>query len=218
MVTRTVELPWTGQCYTVVMPADIDPLLDRVAPDPEQNLPYWAELWPSGIALADLIEQDPAVLRGRRVIELGCGLGASAIAALRAGAELMVTDYAPEALALCQLNAVANTGLIPEAAAFNWRRADAALQGGLAGSFDVVLAADVLYERRDIAPLMQLMRQLLVPGGWLWLAEPGRPVAAEFLIQMRADDGHWQSRQHVGPWPDAADEGVAVGLHRFAPI
>src|SRR5687767_2462588 len=53
--TRTVTLPWSGLGYQIALPASFDPLLDAAAADPEQHLPYWATLWPSGIALADVI-------------------------------------------------------------------------------------------------------------------------------------------------------------------
>ena len=102
-------------------PVDYDRLIDDAAADPEQNLPYWAELWPSGVALAAKIARDPAIVRGRRVLELGCGLGVTAIAALRAGADLLVTDYSPEALALCSLNALDQAGAQPKTLRVNWR-------------------------------------------------------------------------------------------------
>ncbi|MCS7050913.1 MAG: methyltransferase type 12, partial [Thermomicrobium sp.] len=99
---RTVRLPRTGERLTIVQPTDLDRLLDLAQGDPEEQLPYWAEIWPSGLALADAILSEPDQLGGRRVIELGCGLGITAIAALRAGAELLITDYSAEALLLAR--------------------------------------------------------------------------------------------------------------------
>ncbi|MDQ3693153.1 MAG: methyltransferase domain-containing protein [Chloroflexota bacterium] len=217
MVSRVVDLPWSGRTYAVVVPADIDPLLDRVADDQEQNLPYWAELWPSGVALADRIERNPEALRGRRVIELGCGLGVTAVAALRAAADLVAVDYAAEALALCRLNTYANSGLLPETVGMNWRAAEVALPAGWVGGFDLVLAPAVLYERRDVAPLTDLVWRLLAPGGRVWLAEPARAVAADFLASTRGLGWQWQTEHHPGPWPDAADQGVSVGIHQALP-
>ncbi len=212
---ETVRLPWSGRAYSITRPSDIDGLLDLAADDPEQHLPYWAELWPSGIALADGIERNPELVRGQRVFELGCGLGVTAIAAIRAGALLTVSDYAEAALDLCQVNCRANAAAVPRMIAMNWRNRDEIATLASSGQVPVVLAADVLYERRDIGPLIDVIRQLLAPGGVFWVAEPGRPVAAEFL--SRADDLGWQrkSQRHPGPWPDAADEGVVVGLHEL---
>jgi predicted nicotinamide N-methyase len=49
------------------------------------------------------------------------------------------------------------------------------------GPFDLVLASDVLYESRDVEPLLALLPRLLAPGGEAWIADPGRPPAAGFL-------------------------------------
>jgi predicted nicotinamide N-methyase len=217
LIQREVVLPWTGRAYAITMPDDIDSLLDLVADDPEQNLPYWAELWPSGLALADLIEQSPELVRGQRVLELGCGLGLTAIAALGAGAALTVSDYALAAIELCRHNCETNAGALPEAMTMNWRNVAETRAAVGDRRFPVLLAADVLYERRDIVPLLVLVDELIEPGGAFWLAEPGRPVAAEFLALAAARGWRRRSRQHLGPWPDAADAGVVVGLHELRP-
>src|SRR3712207_6238484 len=90
LAAQAVQLPRAGLTYTIYKPAAFDPLLDATAADPEQNLPYWAVTWPSGIALADTILSSQHELRGRRVLELGCGLGVTAAAAVAAGAALAV--------------------------------------------------------------------------------------------------------------------------------
>ncbi|HEX5163996.1 MAG TPA: methyltransferase [Thermomicrobiales bacterium] len=213
--TVEVRLPESGVCYQITRPTDIDRLIDAMADDPEEVLPHWAEIWPSGIALADAMLAAPEVVRGRRALELGCGLGTTATAALQAGAELTVTDYAEGALALCRVNTRANAGRAPAAMQLNWRRpSDALLE--LAGvGFPVVLAADVLYEARDIEPLLALTARIVAPGGTLWLAEPGRPIAREFVA--RAEAGGWRSsqRRHGGPWPDERDGSVVVTVYRL---
>jgi predicted nicotinamide N-methyase len=201
---------------TISRPVGVDRLIDDAAADPEQNLPYWAELWPSGVALAAKIAREPAMVRGRRVLELGCGLGVTAIAALRAGANLLVTDYSPEALALCSLNALEQTGAQPRTLRVNWRDPGPKLHDSGDG-FPVVLAADVLYERRDVAPLLALIDQIVAPEGELWLAEPGRPPAARFLEAIGARGWSDESERCFGPWPDPEDnrKGIVVTIHRL---
>lgn len=212
-----VTLPHSGDRCHVLHPVDTDLLLDQAATDPEQHLPYWAEIWPSGVALADAIALEPHLLRGQRVLELGSGLGITAGAAVRAGAALTVADYSSTALLLCRLNALRNAGREPAALLLNWRDPSAELFALAGGGFPVVLAADVLYEARDVEPLLALVGRIVAPGGLLWLAEPGRPVAARFLEGAGA--AGWLAdvppAQHAGPWPDPKDEGVVVHLHRL---
>ncbi|HET9016022.1 MAG TPA: methyltransferase domain-containing protein [Thermomicrobiaceae bacterium] len=212
-----VRLPNTGRTFRVLQPQDLDRLIDAVEHDPEQNLPYWAELWPSGIALADLLVAEPDLVRGRRVVELGCGLGVTAIAALEAGADLTVTDYAPESLLLCRYSALANAGLEPAALHINWRQPPAELFAAAGAGFPVVLAADVLYESRDVQPLLALLDRLAAPSADVLLAEPGRPVAARFVEHatlrgwtVEPDPPVWE-----GPWPDPRDQGTRVTVHRL---
>jgi predicted nicotinamide N-methyase len=212
-----VGLPGTTQTMTISRPVDYDRLIDDAAADPEQNLPYWAELWPSGVALAAKIAREPGIVQGRRVLELGCGLGVTAIAALRAGADLLVTDYAPEALALCSLNALDQAGAQPQTLRVNWRDPGPTLRAAAASRFPVVLAADVLYEGRDVEPLLSLVERVVAPGGELWLAEPGRPPAARFVESIGARGWSDESEMCSGPWPDPEDnlKGVVVTIHRL---
>jgi predicted nicotinamide N-methyase len=215
LMTVEVHLPDSGACYQVTRPTDIDRLIDAMADDPEEILPHWAEIWPSGIALADAILTAPEVVRGQRVLELGCGLGTTATAALQAGADLTVTDYAEGALALCRLNTCTNTGREPACVQLNWRRPDAAFLAQVGAGFPVVLASDILYEARDIDPLLALIARIVAPGGTLWLAEPGRPIAREFVARLDARGWRSQQRIHAGPWHDSRDGSVVVSVYRL---
>jgi predicted nicotinamide N-methyase len=208
-----VTIPRAGCTYAILTPSDHDRLLDEAEADPEQHLPYWAEIWPSGIALADVALARADELAGRAVLELGSGLGITAAAALEAGADLLAADYSAVSLTLCRYNSLHNAGREPRTIEINWRdppqdlldRADA-IRG-----YPVILAADVLYETRDIAPLLAITARLLARDGGLWLAEPGRDAARRFLAA--ATELGWQraSETQAGPWADGTS--VSVGVH-----
>jgi predicted nicotinamide N-methyase len=135
-------------------------------------MPYWAELWPAGLALARAL---PARLAGVRVVELGCGLGVPSLVAAARGATVTAMDWAGVAVELLRRNAARN-GLALDAVQADWRAFD--------GSFDLALAADVLYEERNLAPLLQLLPRLAPE---VLLAEPGRLHATAFLSRARED-------------------------------
>jgi predicted nicotinamide N-methyase len=212
---EVVTIPGTERAVTITRPSDTDALLDQASGDPEQNLPYWAELWPSGIALAAAITAQPEAVRGRPVLELGSGLGLTAIAALEAGADLLATDYAEESLILTRANSLRNTGREPRTLRMNWRDPDPALLDDYPAGYPVVLAADVLYERRDIAPLLDLFDRIVAPGGLLWLAEPGRPPASIFLESASRQGWTFTTSTSRGPWPDPSDSEVVARVHQM---
>ncbi len=157
----------------VARPRDSEALLDEEAFDArDEYLPYWAELWPSAIALARAVARRS--LRGRRVLELGAGLGLPGLAAAVGEARVTITDWAPEAVVAARDNAVRN-GVDVEALVSDWR--DAADLVARA-PWDLVLLADVLYEERNVDALLELLPRL---GGEILLADPDRATAARFL-------------------------------------
>jgi predicted nicotinamide N-methyase len=163
-----------GRALDLLVPDDADALLDEEAFRHEEFLPYWAELWPSGVTLARALAG--RALRGRRVLELGCGLGLPGLVAAAAGARVVATDWSQDAIAALRENAARNR-LALDAVVCDWAEPPAALADA---PWDVVLAADVLYERRNVAPLLALLPRLTAAGGEVWLADPGRAFTPEF--------------------------------------
>lgn len=160
-------------------PADAESLIDEDRFGEDEFLPYWAELWPSGLALArHLAGLD---LEGAKVLELGCGLALPSFAAALAGARVLATDWAQESVDLVVRNAAAN-GLSVSSTLLAWDSQQAAT----IGYFDVVLAADVLYEERNALPVLRALAETVAPGGEALVADPGRRHAAAFFDGARA--------------------------------
>jgi predicted nicotinamide N-methyase len=173
-VTHTIELP-SGE-LRMLQPAEAAEIPDDHQVEWAPLAPYWSVLWRSGVALAR--ELDGEELRGRRVVELGCGLAIPSIAAARAGAKVIATDGDIDALGLVARNAEAN-GVEVETAAVDWADPDDLVERG---PFDLVLASDILYERPCVAMLLSLMPRLAPVG---WVADPGRPAADAFFEQVQ---------------------------------
>lgn len=122
-------------------------------------------------------------LSGRRAVELGCGVGLPAVVALaRGAAEVLATDHYEAALDFAAHNARQNAGRDLATALLDWR----APETGSLGRFEVVLAADVLYESRNAPALAELVPELLAPGGEALFADPRRNVAPRFLARMES--------------------------------
>ena len=175
LVEREVELP--TRTLSLLVPRDAEALLDEKAFEQEEFLPYWAELWPSAVALAEAVSTRP--LAGARVLELGCGLRLPSIAAALAGARVLAADWSQDAISLLAVNAARN-GAKVEAELCSWADADPL---AARGPWDVVLAADVLYERRNVELLVALLPRLIDERGEVLVADPGRPPLAAFLEQ-----------------------------------
>lgn len=182
LTRETIELG-AGELL-IMRPIDAEALLDEEAFEHEEFLPYWAELWPSGRALAELVgERD---VSGLRVVELGCGLGLPSLVAALGGASVLATDWSPEAIELLRGNAERNQATLElEVVAWN-----APVRLLARAPFDLVLAADVLYERRNVDELLDLLPRL---GGEVLLADPDRPFTKSFL--ERAADKRWKIKQ-----------------------
>jgi predicted nicotinamide N-methyase len=163
-----------GRTLVIARPADPDALLDEEAFARDEFLPYWAELWPSGLALAHRVQEVP--LAGKTVLELGCGLGLPSLVASLGGAEVVATDWAPEALELLRRNARRNGAALTTALG-DWRDPTQLPAGG----FDLVLAADVLYEARYAASLLAALDRTVGMPGRVLVADPGRRHASSFF-------------------------------------
>jgi predicted nicotinamide N-methyase len=159
----------------ILRPRDSEALLDEEAFEHEEFLPYWAELWPSGATLARDVSNRS--LRGARTLELGCGLALPSMAAALAGGRVLATDWSPDAMHMVTRNAE-RSGARLETLVCDWARPEPLLERA---PWDLVLAADVLYERRNVDTLGELLPRLVDTRGEILLADPGRVTAEAFL-------------------------------------
>jgi len=110
--------------------------------------PYWCFCWASGLVLARWLAERPDWVRGKRVLDFGAGSGVAAIAAAKAGAtEVVACDLDPLALAACRANAALNGVELRYSQDFF----------GEADRFDLILVADVLYDRANLPLLDQFL-------------------------------------------------------------
>jgi predicted nicotinamide N-methyase len=167
-----------GRELALLAPRDGEALLSEEAFEHEEFLPYWAELWASGVALAHDVSF--RALRGRPTLELGCGLGLPSIAAALAGGRVLATDWSPDAVAATAANAELN-GVEVETLRCSWAEPDAIVERG---PWPLVLASDLLYEARNVEQLLDLLPRLVDETGLVLLSDPGRVPAERFLAAL----------------------------------
>lgn len=185
--------PALGRDLVLERTADLEALWAAMDADdfgPDERIPYWAELWPSSLALARFLEKRPELVRGKVCLDLGCGLGLSGIVAGLLGGRVIGLDHEWPAAFFARRNAGLN-GLdapdTPNALGASgasgasgpplWTVMDWRAPALKAASAQVVLAGDVLYEARFFAPLARFFRHALAPDGLALIAEPRREVA-----------------------------------------
>jgi predicted nicotinamide N-methyase len=194
------EREWTfgGERLSLRVPADPDAFLDdpEVAAENERSdyMPYWCHVWPSAIDLTAAILTSPLsefpIQPPGEVLEIGCGVGLAGLAAGRRGYRCVFSDYDAVSVRTAVLNAARNR--IDNATGFvlDWNRP-------VSRRFDWIVGCEVIYERRNHAPLLQLLDRMLSDAGAAWFADPGRLYASHFIDA--AKDGGYAVRHSTMP-------------------
>ena len=162
----------------------------------ELHLPYWAELWDSAPAVGQyLTSVDGRRLLSRRqpdagpnVLDLGCGMGLAGTTAAALGARVLFADLEPHALLFARLNSLPWFEQV-RTRRLNWRT------DNLAEKFEVILGADILYEKAQWVHLEPFWDAHLAADGAVILGEPGRPTGDEFLQWIA--DRPWTAAMHL---------------------
>lgn len=173
------ETPVTvgAHAWTLVHPRSAESLIDEAAFAQDERLPYWADIWPSSRVLSEVVVRHHG--NGRRALELGCGSGLVACALAAAGYRVTATDYYEGSIQTTAANVQRNVGVAIEARLVDWRSLPADL-----GHFDVVVAADVLYERPYASLVAHAIARSLAPAGFALVADPGRVAFEPFLAEL----------------------------------
>lgn len=203
--TRWTWVPLSTAGFGAYVIAEPDVALDAALEQGAPDAPYHGLVWPSGRALARQILARTLEVDGR-VCDLGCGVGVVGLAAARVGAHVTFVDRAHDAFVAVCAAAFALDLDPPPCVQADWARDD------VSATFDYVLAADVLYDPAAAQPLVQWARRHLVPGGELWVADPGRAGAA--TLDAHAADAGLTAREACAPVLDPAS-GASIAISRY---
>ena len=208
LVTEPVRV--AGFEFTITRPRSAEDLIDELEYADDERLPYWADLWPSGMALA--AELGEIEITGGLILELGAGLALPSLVALARGAQPLATDWYAVALAFARANAAAAGLGKLDTLEVDWSHPPDELFDR--GPFDLIIGADVAYEPRHAAQLATVLDGVAGPATGILIADPRRPDA-NALVRALSGSG-WRYRRderRVRGRPD--EQGPVIFLHRF---
>ncbi len=139
--------------------------------------PLFGIVWPSGEVLAHLMFEYE--IAGKRILEVGCGIGLTSLVLNHRLADITATDYHPEVGAFLSENVQLNHGRAIPFVRTGWGDAQTAL-----GQFDLIVGSDLLYEREHVELLAGFIDQHARPRCAVVLVDPGRGNHARFSKRM----------------------------------
>ena len=148
----------------------------------DDYMPYWAYLWPGALLLAEAVAREPLsaadstnLVESPRVLEIGCGLGLAGLVALRRNCRVVFTDYdeAPFPFIRRSIDENGLDGSLAETRRLDWRQPPDE-------KYPLILGSDVIYERRLVPLVVDLLASMLTPGGTGLISSPLRVAAERF--------------------------------------
>lgn len=169
----------------------------------DEQIPYWADLWPSAIALSEFLVDNSKLVKEKNVLEIGCGLGLAGIVAAKLGGMVTLTDYLRAALEFAEYNWNLNFKTKANVQLLDWRKPQNISPA------DVLLASDIAYESRSFKPLLKALKVLVKKEGLILISEPNRKFAKEFFTDLK-NEGYTLSDEFRTVVKDALQNKITI--------
>jgi predicted nicotinamide N-methyase len=156
-------------------------LLDK---DPKTPFPFWAKLWASSKALTQYLFEHPELVRGKKVIEIGAGIGQPSFAIAAICKEIVISDHNKDAVELITKN-IHHLGCNNATAmCLDWNVFPESIKA------DVILLSDINYAPEQFEPLLKLILQYILDGSEIIIATPQRIMASSFIEKIESNIKH----------------------------
>lgn len=175
ITTRELDFHLPGLDLFLDVVANVEDLVTD--PEDDDQIPYWAELWPAARGLAQYI-WEKIDFRGETVLELGAGLGLPGLVAALKGGRITFSDYKEESLEIIAGNAARNSIKGTAYLMADWRHFQ------VKQKFDWIIGSDVLYNPSLNPYVAGILERNLAPGGHMLFAHPSRPVTKDFIESL----------------------------------
>ena len=148
--------------------------------DPNTPFPFWAKLWPSSIALLDVLEAHPHLIQNKHVLEIGAGIGLPSLMLAPITKSIQISDYDKEAVVLLQKNIEHLQLQNAEALQLDWNHIPENLNP------EVIILSDVNYNPTQFDPLISLIDKFMNQGCTIIISTPQRIMASPFVLKLEA--------------------------------
>ncbi len=148
--------------------------------DPTTPFPFWAKLWPSSIALLDVLKSHPHLIENKHVLEIAAGIGLPSLMMADITKSIQISDYEKEAVALLQKNIEYLKLQNAQALQIDWNNVPENLHP------EVILLSDVNYDPTQFDPLINLIVKFIHQGSTVILSTPQRIMASPFVQKLEA--------------------------------
>jgi predicted nicotinamide N-methyase len=151
---------------------------DLLALDPATPFPYWAKVWPSAIALHNVLQKHPILIKDKNVLELGAGIGLPSLMMADIAKSIQISDYNLDAVELLRKNIEHLELENAEALKLDWNALPETIHP------EVIILSDVNYDPTQFETLTKLIEKFLHQGSTVILSTPQRIMASPFVQKL----------------------------------
>jgi predicted nicotinamide N-methyase len=146
--------------------------------DPATPFPYWAKVWPSAIALHNVLKKHPSLIKDKTVLELGAGVGLPALMIADITKSFIISDYDSEAVELLRKNITHLQLQNAQAIQLDWNNVPENMKA------EVMILSDVNYDPTQFESLTKLIEKFIHQGCTIILSTPQRIMASPFVLAL----------------------------------
>jgi predicted nicotinamide N-methyase len=146
--------------------------------DPTTPFPFWAKIWPSSIALIEVLKAHPHLIQDKCVLEIAAGIGLPSLMMADIAKSIQISDYDKEAVSLLQKNIEHLQLQNVEAMQLDWNAIPDNMQP------EVILLSDINYDPMQFDTLISLINKFMDQRCSVILSTPQRIMASPFVQKL----------------------------------
>lgn len=174
---ETTLFNYAGKCILLLAP-DESLMQQKFEEAADQPVPFWARVWPSAKGMCSFLESRLELVEGKRVVELGAGLGLPSLLSAKFAQQVLCTDCSKEAMEVARQSAAINQLHNTKCCCYNWNNDDHL------PDFDVLLLSDINYDPSCFERLFTMISHYWEAGKSIIISTPTRLMGKPFVERL----------------------------------